>query len=180
MTRRLSEAEAMQIPAIARAIRGQRRPTVTAKSVAVPGTSGAGPTSIDNYVGEFKLVLPIRTAQLNDLIRIKGGRWKGAYNKQKQAMSDLVRQSWQRHGAPRIKGAYRTAWVFVRSDTRTDPDNIFTAGIKVVLDALVWCGAIENDSWRFHKSPLGGLAWEHDKTMDCVQVVVTSANAESF
>lgn len=43
MTRRLSEAEALQIPAIARALRGQRE-TVVDSEATTPGTTGAGPT----------------------------------------------------------------------------------------------------------------------------------------
>jgi hypothetical protein len=157
-------------------------PTGAPKKRSVPELVAMGKAKVAmplraNVLPEFRLVLPMLTPQLNDLIRAKGQRWAGAYNKIKQSVSQEVQKHWRDFGCPMVKGPYQTGWEFIRSTNRVDPDNIFTAGIKIILDAMTWCGAIENDSARFHKGPLLWLDWPEGNA-DVVIVTVRAVSGK--
>lgn len=108
-------------------------------------------------VDSFTFTIPHRLADLNEMIRLKGSRWKGAWNKQKIAFEAAVKLAWvttsvQHGGALQVKGAYTMRYLLLCKDKRTDPSNLFAGAEKVVLDALVSCGAVEGDGFKHHRA----------------------------
>ena len=49
-------------------------------------------------------------------------------------------------GIPRLR-ACRIGFDWIEPDKRRDMDNI-SAGKKFILDALVWAGVLQDDSWK--------------------------------
>lgn len=154
MTARLTTQQAMQIPAL--------REALTRKGQVMP-----------EVVESFTLIIAGRFPSLNDILRIKASRYRGKWNDLKVEWQSVVRRAWEGMGKPCVKSAYRCDFDYVCSDKRRDPSNIAAAGEKIILDALVDCGALPGDGFKWHRgtSYVAGF----DKTMDYVRVTVTGA-----
>lgn len=107
-------------------------------------------------VESMVVAIPHKLPNLNDVIRLKGGRYAGAWNKVKVAFERAIRLAWVLDGinrgkAHRIIGPYRVSYTLLCKDRRSDPSNLFAGAEKVILDALVGCGALEGDGYKLHK-----------------------------
>jgi len=128
-------------------------------------------------VAEFSVVIPMELPTWNELINVKASRWKGRYNKVKQDCDARIAGYWRNQGACKIIGRYRTRWELTFADKRTDPDNHYGAATKLILDALVNAGAIENDSCKYHLPPVT-YSWTFGE-IEAVKVTVT-AEGDNF
>ncbi len=76
----------------------------------------------------------------------KGLRWNGYANMKKQH-GEAVKWELLRQGIKPAKRVYfRFTWQ--ERDRMRDPDNIAAGGRKVILDALVTAGILEDDGWK--------------------------------
>lgn len=115
---------------------------------------------------EYTIQVPLPT--LNELIDAsKGNRYSGTRMK-KQATDDCT---WPAKSLPRMD-AVKVKATFYRPTKNYDPDNIVTAGIKVVIDGLQAAGVLENDGWKQIKPPFE-LGWGLDKNNPRVEVELT-------
>ena len=83
---------------------------------------------------------------LNELIRAKGNTRYQAYNKLKREWMNRI--GWQvriDRILPVSKAFFRFTWH--ESSRRRDLDNITAGGRKLILDALVLSGILEDDGW---------------------------------
>jgi len=84
---------------------------------------------------------------LNELIRAKGNTRYPAYNKLKREWMKTIQ--WELMAGkirPVSKAFFRFVWY--ERNRRRDLDNISGGGRKLILDALVLCGILENDGWK--------------------------------
>lgn len=138
-----------------------------------PGSSGgvkADPRPVPT--SGFRLIIGGRFPSLNEILRVKASRYRGKWNNMKVEWQTVVRRSWEGQGKPCVKTCYRVEYLYVVSDKRRDLSNIHAAAEKIVLDALVNCGALPGDGFKWHIG--SSYAAKLDKTMDAVMVTVTS------
>jgi hypothetical protein len=111
-------------------------------------------------VKEFTLRIPHRLPSLNEIIDMKanqGEEWARAqWSQFKEAYEKAVRLQWvldaiQRGQAAVIRGRYKATYTLLCGDKKTDPSNLFAGAEKVILDALVRCGALEGDGFKHHR-----------------------------
>ena len=97
---------------------------------------------------EYLLIIPGKLPNLNDYIsaeranKFKGAKLKG---ESEDIVSRCIRQ--QLKGV-RINKPVRMAYVWHEPNKRRDLDNISSFGRKVIQDALVNSGVLENDGWQ--------------------------------
>lgn len=72
------------------------------------------------------------------------------YNKTKANMTDYICILAKRYLKPIKSKAYFT-FVWYENNKRKDPDNISSAGRKIILDALVTSNIIPDDSYKYIK-----------------------------
>lgn len=95
-----------------------------------------------------KLVIPGRLHGLNDLISAER-RNKYAGAKMKKEDMNLV--LWAAKGCLRgwkAKGRVRMHYTWYEPNQKRDMDNVSSYGRKIIQDALVSGGYLENDGWR--------------------------------
>ena len=112
-------------------------------------------------VPEFTFTIPAKPMNLNEIIRLKGGRYKGAWNRQKIKREAVIKLAWVRMsiakgGAQIVNGPYRVRYLLLCKDKRSDPSNLAAGAEKTILDALVDAGAIPGDGFKYHRSS----SWE--------------------
>lgn len=112
-------------------------------------------------VREFTVTIPLRLANLNEMIRLKGSAYKGAWNRQKVAYEKAIKLAWvkasiAKGGAQIIDSPYTMRYLLLCKDKRSDPSNLAAGAEKVVLDALVDAGALPGDGYKWHRSS----SWE--------------------
>ena len=95
-----------------------------------------------------KLIIPGRLNNLNDLIAAeRTNRFKAAKMKRDDEQTVL----WACKGCLRgwkASGPVRMHYKWYEPNTRRDMDNISSYGRKVIQDALVKGGYLENDGWK--------------------------------
>lgn len=97
----------------------------------------------------YKIVIPGRLPGLNDYINaLNTNRHAGAKLK-RDYQTDVMWMIRQQMGARKIKHPVFVRFRWVECDRRRDRDNISAFGRKVILDALVSCGTIQDDGWDF-------------------------------
>ncbi len=118
---------------------------------------------------KFKIVIPGELPTLNEIIDQSKAHF-AVYANTKQTFDNLVGFSCA--GVPRGRITKRADFAFVwyRSDRRTDPDNI-TAGQKFVFDGLVSAGVLRGDGWRYVRSIKHDF--KVDKQNPRVEIVIT-------
>lgn len=97
---------------------------------------------------EYLLIIPGRLDNLNDFIRAdKKSRYAGGdmKNKNQEIVSYAIRNC--------LKGVHihkkvTMDYLWVERNKKRDLDNISSFGRKVIQDALVNCGVLENDGWE--------------------------------
>lgn len=114
-----------------------------------------------HVVSEFTFTVPVKLVNLNEMIRLKGSSYKGAWNRQKIAYEKAVRLAWvkmsiAKGGAQIIDQPYTVRYLLLCKDRRSDPSNIAAGAEKVTLDALVDAGALPGDGYKWHR----GSSWE--------------------
>lgn len=126
---------------------------------------------------DFELTIAGRFPSLNDILRVKASRWRGKWNAMKVEWQGIVRRAWEGAGKPRVVGAYSVRYLYIVSDRKRDLSNIHASAEKIILDALVNCGAIEGDGFKFH---VGSSYRAHvDPRVDAVRVHVVG-EAQDF
>ena len=58
----------------------------------------------------------------------------------------------RRQLCPIRSGRVHLSFVWFCRNRRKDPDNISSAGRKIILDGLVSAGILQNDGWKFSDS----------------------------
>lgn len=77
----------------------------------------------------------------------RANRYMGA-QKKKEAQAEVVRQLKTQGYGRTIPFKVDIELFFVEPNMRRDPDNILAGAIKVLLDAMVECGILANDTMK--------------------------------
>lgn len=94
----------------------------------------------------MKVVIPFQLPGLNDYIReLDRNRHKGA--KLKKDCQNAVRMALKWQIKRRLKEPVTMHYTWVEKDRRRDKDNVSAFGRKIIQDALVCMGALQNDGW---------------------------------
>lgn len=94
-----------------------------------------------------KLIIAGRLPGLNEYIAAdRKHRQQGAAMKRKSQSTVYGFINRQLHGVKFIRPV-QMQYTWYEKDRRRDKDNISSFGRKVIQDALVTCGVIENDGW---------------------------------
>ncbi len=113
----------------------------------------------DQGADQIQFYLKGKTPDLNDLIdAAKVGRTfvskKGKlqrsslYSKKKKLWTNFIATQVRELGIKPFKTPVFIHFTWSRKNRRTDPDNISSAGRKVILDGLVKAKVLENDGWK--------------------------------
>lgn len=121
----------------------------------------------------FSLTIPGRLSGTNDIIRMAAwNRYAGGAKrkKEKELCAWHIRHDNAIHKA-HFTNAVRVSLAWIEPNAKRDLDNI-TGGLKVILDALVMCKIIPNDSREWvkaieHRFP------EPDKKKPRIEVTLT-------
>lgn len=93
-----------------------------------------------------KLVIPLTFPGLNDYINTeRSHRQKAA--KMKKEYQDAVMLFIRSQRMPTFDGPVYMYYTWVEKDRRRDKDNVAAFGRKVIQDAFVKAGVLENDGW---------------------------------
>lgn len=95
-----------------------------------------------------KLIIPGRMNGLNDYIAAERSsrKWAAAMKKE-----DETTVNWAANGCLRgwkASGPVRMHYKWYEPNTRRDKDNVSSYGRKIIQDALVKGGYLENDGWK--------------------------------
>jgi Holliday junction resolvase RusA-like endonuclease len=74
------------------------------------------------------------------------GRGHHAWNRKKKQLEEEIGWEIRRHKLRPVRRAH-LAFLFYEFSRRRDPDNIQAGSVKIILDALVKYGILENDGW---------------------------------
>lgn len=98
---------------------------------------------------EYKLIIPGTLPNLNDYIAAeRTNRHKGA--KMKADSGNIVAAAiGQRLKGVRIENPVYMKYTWYEPNKRRDKDNVSSFGRKVIQDALVQCGALKDDGWKY-------------------------------
>ena len=97
---------------------------------------------------EYRLTIPGRLANLNDLIRAeRANRYKGGQLKADNEKIARVAIRKCLRGVEIISPVFME-YHWIEKNTRRDLDNISSFGRKVIQDALVKEGILRNDGWK--------------------------------
>jgi hypothetical protein len=126
-----------------------------------PRADWAFPPERRFVVREFTVTIPGKPVNLNDMIRLKGSRYKGAWNKAKIKHEAAIKLAWvkmsiAKGGAQIVDGPYKVRYLLLCKDRRSDPSNLAAGAEKTILDALVDAGAIPGDGFKHHRAS----SWE--------------------
>lgn len=94
------------------------------------------------------LWIPGRLPGLNELLSGQSSASRGwsAYNSQKQAWAASIAALADSSGITPLGAGYFT-YLFVEQNQKRDPSNIVAGGVKILEDAFVKAGILENDGW---------------------------------
>ncbi len=98
---------------------------------------------------EYKLTIPGKLHNLNDYIAAeRANRHKGAKMKADNGniVAVAIRQCLS---GVRIEKPVFMEYLWVEPNRRRDLDNVSGFGRKVIQDALVQCGVLKDDGWRY-------------------------------
>ena len=98
---------------------------------------------------EYLLIIPGRLDNLNDLISAeRTNRYKGSHIKaeNEKIVACAIRNCLN---GLKIHKKVTMEYLWVEKNKRRDLDNISSFGRKVIQDALVKCGVLENDGWEY-------------------------------
>ncbi len=97
----------------------------------------------------YRFTIPGRLPGLNDWIdamnlhRQNGAKFKAAA--QETVMWEIYRQL----GARKTQHPVFLKFTWIEKDRRRDRDNVSSFGRKVIQDALVCCGTLQDDGWDY-------------------------------
>lgn len=89
-----------------------------------------------------------RLPSLNEYIRAERSGWQAA-NRMKHQGESIVAIGIRRAHLRKINAPVRIRYVFYEKDRRRDKDNVAGFAHKIVQDALVKTGILQNDSWDY-------------------------------
>lgn len=98
---------------------------------------------------EYKLIIPGTLPNLNDYIAAeRANRHKGAKMKADSGniVAVAIRQCF---GGTRIEKPVEMHYFWYEPNKRRDKDNVSSFGRKVIQDALVQCGVLKDDGWKY-------------------------------
>lgn len=127
---------------------------------------------------ELVLWLPWKAPNLNDLIRMKGSRYRGAYNRVKKLWATRVCEAARQIDAfaPALPVARFTLhYHVVEPDMRRDPANVCSGAEKFCSDGLIKAGVIAGDGWKHVQGVT--YSWSVDREQPGVRVTVTAVEA---
>lgn len=118
----------------------------------------------------YTFTIPFRLNNLNDYINAeRTNRYAAAQMKAKneKIASAYILKSLK---GVKIRSPVKMRYRWYEPDRRRDPDNISSFGRKVIHDALVRCGVLENDGWK----NIAGFSDEFyiDKKMPRIEVEI--------
>ncbi len=98
---------------------------------------------------EYKLIIPGKLPGLNDyIVAERTNRHKGA--KMKAVNGNIVAVAiMQCMSGIRIEKPVFMEYTWIEPNKRRDKDNISSFGRKVIQDALVQCGVLKDDGWKY-------------------------------
>lgn len=98
---------------------------------------------------EYKLIIPGTLPNLNDYIAAeRTNRHKGAKMKADSGniVAAAIRQCLR---GVRIEKTVYMEYTWYEPNKRRDKDNVSSFGRKVIQDALVQCGVLKDDGWKY-------------------------------
>lgn len=96
----------------------------------------------------YTLIIHGRLDNLNDYIKAcRTNQYKGAHLKAKNE-NKVQAEIYEQLGRLRITNPVRMTYRWYEKDRRRDLDNVSSFGRKVIQDALVDTGVIQNDGWK--------------------------------
>ena len=100
-------------------------------------------------MAEYLLTISGRLPGLNDYIAAdRTNRHKGA--KMKADSGNIVAAAiWHCMNGARIRPPVFMEYIWVEPNRRRDLDNVSSFGRKVIQDALVQCGVLKDDGWKY-------------------------------
>jgi len=115
-------------------------------------------------------IIPGRLPSLNDMIReARGNKFWAASSKKKS--QKIIGQYIVSSRIPIFTEPVIISFDWTEPDRRRDIDNVSSGGRKLILDALVQCGKLEDDSRRFIKGFIDQFP-EPDKANPHIQVTI--------
>ncbi len=98
---------------------------------------------------EYKLIIPGKLPGLNDyIVAERTNRHKGA--KMKAVNGNIVAVAIMKcMSGIRIEKPVFMEYTWIEPNKRRDKDNISSFGRKVIQDALVQCGMLKDDGWKY-------------------------------
>ena len=98
---------------------------------------------------EYKLIIPGKLPGLNDyIVAERTNRHKGA--KMKAVNGNIVAVAIMKcMSGIRIEKPVFMEYTWIEPNKRRDKDNISSFGRKVIQDALVQCGVLKDDGWKY-------------------------------
>lgn len=97
---------------------------------------------------EYLLTIPGKLPSLNEYIKAERANRYNAAKMKRDAEERIVIAARQRMRGVHITKPVELDYLWVAKDKRTDRDNIAFAK-KFVQDALVQCGVLEDDGWKY-------------------------------
>ena len=97
------------------------------------------------------MIIPHELPALNQTIEAGKRHWS-EYAVLKRRYTALVVALARRQLCPIRSGRVHLSFVWFCRNRRKDPDNISSAGRKIILDGLVSAGILQNDGWKFSDS----------------------------
>lgn len=153
--------------------------TVAAQTRIMMNTTGTGFAIVVGGISadmEYLLTIPGTLNNLNDYIAAeRANRYKGA--KMKADNGNIVAVAIRRcMRGVRIRKPVSMEYLWVEPNRRRDKDNISSFGRKVIQDALVDAGVLEDDGWDY----VAGFSdrFEVDKQHPRIEVTIVEVGSD--
>lgn len=106
---------------------------------------------------------------MNDIIAACHSKYRGKYNNMKKKCAERIRFSMTEACIKPISHAV-IEFIWIEPNKRRDPDNVCAGGRKFILDTIVSCGILKDDSAKY----VMGFKddWGYDKSAPGVQVTI--------
>ena len=123
---------------------------------------------------EYTFIIHGRLSGLNELIAYnRTNMYKGAQLKRDSENLVMTEIKRQLHGL-HIEKQVLISYAFYEPNTKRDHDNVASFAMKVIQDALVRCGVLNNDGWK----EIRGFSCDFNVDQKNPRIVVTLEEVE--
>jgi hypothetical protein len=106
---------------------------------------------------------------MNDIIAACHSKYRGKYNNMKKKSAERISLAMRESNIQHVDHAL-FEFLWIEPNKRRDPDNVCAGGRKFILDTIVSCGIMKDDSAKY----VMGFKddWGYDKESPGVQVTI--------